>query len=73
MLPVAGGYLWNAYSRLRRRKGGTGFGPAPLEWPDIQAFMAAARYPLAPWEIEIIEAIDDLFIAERGKPAPSAS
>lgn len=65
VLPAAGAYLWSAYSRLRRRKGGNGFGASPLEWLDIQAFMAAARYPLAPWEIEIIEAIDDLYLVEQ--------
>lgn len=69
MLPAAGAYLWTAYSRLRRRKGGNGFGPSPLEWTDILAFQAGARFPLLPWEVEIIEAIDDLFMAEHGKAA----
>lgn len=70
-MPIAGAYLWNAYGRLRRRKGGNGFASSPLEWPDILAFMIATRFPLAPWEIEVIEDLDDLFIAEHAKAATS--
>lgn len=69
--PVALGYLWAIYRRLRRRKGG-GFGPSPIEWPDIDAFLRHARISLAPWEVEVIEEIDDLFlIANQPKSASS--
>ena len=61
-LPPALAYLWTIYRRLRRRKGG-GFGPQPVEWPDIDAFLRHARIVLAPWEIEVIEEIDDLFLS----------
>ncbi len=67
ILPSAGSHLWSVYSRLRRRKGGTGFGASPIEWPDIHAFMSAAVYPLAPWEIEIIEDLDDAYLAEQAR------
>lgn len=60
-LPPALDYLWRAYQRMRRRKGG-GFGLSPIEWPDIDAFLRHARIDLAPWEIETVEAIDDLFL-----------
>ena len=60
--PKALHYLWAAYHRLRRRKGG-GFGPAPIEWPDIDAFIRRTGLDLRPWEIEIIEGVDDLFLA----------
>jgi hypothetical protein len=59
-------YLWRAYHRIRRRKGG-GFGPAPIEWPDVDAFVRLSRFELAPWEIEIVEAIDDCFMIEQGR------
>jgi hypothetical protein len=69
VLPAAGAHIWAAFLRIRRRKGGNGFGPEPIGWPDIAAFMAAARYPLAPWEVEIIEDLDDAYIAEQARNA----
>ncbi len=50
-LPRALLYLWRIYLRLRRRKAGNGFGPSPIEWPDIAAFVQFARLSLTPFEI----------------------
>lgn len=55
------------FFRLRRRKGATGFGIPPLEWPDIDAFARMTRQYISPWEIGIIEALDDLYLAEKAK------
>jgi hypothetical protein len=52
---------------MRRRKGGTGFGPSPIEWPDIDAFVRHARLDLTPWEVEIVEMLDDLYLAQVSK------
>lgn len=60
-------YLWRAFNRLRRRKGGNGFAALPIEWPDIDAFVRNTRFDLAPWEIEIIEDLDDLFLTDHTK------
>lgn len=38
-------------------------GPNPLEWADFQAFVGLARFPLAPWEIDLIERLDDAWLA----------
>ena len=65
--PMAAWYLWQAYHRIRRRKGSAGFGPSPIEWPDIDAFIRRSKVNLAPWEILVIEEIDDLYIAEQAK------
>lgn len=67
-MPIALTYLWQVYHRLRRRKGSTGFGAAPIEWPDIDAFVRNAKVRLAPWEIEMIEDLDDLFLASVANP-----
>lgn len=70
-LPMALAYLWQTYRRLRRRKS-SGFGPGPIEWPDIDAFLRLSGVSLAPWEIEVIEEIDDVFlrsVAEAQKPS----
>lgn len=61
-LPLALSYLWQIYRRLRRRKGG-GMGPSPIEWPDIDAFLRLSGVALVPWEIEVIEDLDDAFMA----------
>lgn len=65
--PRALDYLWRAFWRLRRRKGSNGFALSPIEWPDIDAFLRHSQMTLSPWEIEIIEDLDDLFLKDRSK------
>ena len=60
-------YILKIFNRLRRRKGSNGFGVGPIEWPDIDAFVRNTRVDLKPWEIEVIESLDDLFLLERNK------
>lgn len=55
-------YLWRVYHRIRRRMAGGVAGPNPIGWRDIEAFMHATRFRLAPWEIELLEAIDDSYL-----------
>lgn len=57
-------HVWRAFSRLRRRKGGNGFAPQPLEFGDLDAFLRLTGARLAPWEIELVEQLDDLFLAK---------
>lgn len=69
--PPALAYLWRCYGRIRSRKGASGFGIGPLEWPDIDAFNRLSGARLAPWEVEILEAVDDLYLrAQLGKNDP---
>lgn len=56
-------YLWHTYIRLRHRQAPGFSGPAPVGWQDIDAFARRSGIRLAPWEIEVIEAIDDAFIS----------
>lgn len=65
--PQALYYLWTAFNRLRRRKGSNGFGASPIGWPDIDAFVRNTKCELAPWEVEIIEDLDDLFLMDHTK------
>lgn len=60
--PAALHYLWRIFRRIRRRKGAGMSGPSPIEFPDLDAFQRASRVRLAPWEVEVIEALDDLFL-----------
>lgn len=66
-LPRPANYIWRMFTRLRSRKGSNGFGAGPLEWPDIAAFCALARISFTPWELEIVELLDDLFVAAHSK------
>ncbi len=61
-------YLWNAFCRLSARRGSNGFSAVPISWSDIDAFLRHSGISLAPFEIRIIEDLDDLFRAEQSKP-----
>lgn len=56
-------YLWLAFNRMRRRKGSNGFGIVPLDWADFDGFARLTGFAFAPWEIAILEDLDDLFLA----------
>lgn len=60
--PMPAMYLWRAYHRIRNRKGGSGFGVSPLEWSDIDSFSRMSGTRLLPWEVAMIERLDDLWI-----------
>lgn len=60
--PEALRYLWVAFFRIRRRKGSGLNGPLPIELPDLAAFAVLSGIRLAPWETEIIEDLDDLWL-----------
>jgi hypothetical protein len=72
------GYLWRAYHRLRKRTG-DGFSSAnPISWRDVEAFEYVTRFRFAPWEVELIETIDDAFrspqlVALKTKPGAAAT
>lgn len=70
--PRALAYLWAAYLRMRRRKAAGFNGPNPLEWPDVDAFVRCSAVDLRPWEIELIERIDDLFLSPEAKTVPTS-
>lgn len=62
--PEALAYLWTAYNRIRRRKGMGFSGPLPIELSDIDAFSRMC-VRLEPWEVELIELLDDVYLAAK--------
>lgn len=62
-------YILKAFNRIRRRKSSTGFGAARIEWPDLDAFLRLSKLNLAPWEIEVIEDLDDTYMAVQAETA----
>lgn len=58
-------YLWHAYMRMRRRMAPSPLGgPLPLTWTEIGSFERLTGAHLAPWEVELVEALDDLYLVE---------
>lgn len=57
--PEALRYLWAAFARIRRRNAGNGFGATPITWADLDAYSRLSGMRLLPWEMEIIELLDD--------------
>lgn len=62
-LPRELDYLWRAFWRLAGRRQSTGFGPARISWMEIDAFVRLSGVRFTPWEIELIEELDDLYLA----------
>lgn len=60
-------YLWRIYNRLRRRQGSSGWGPLPVSWSAIDAFVRHSKFNLVPWEVEIIEMLDDVYMRVNSK------
>lgn len=65
--PEALRHVWTAFCRLSARRG-AGFSINPISWPDIDAYTRLSRMPLAPWEVRLIEELDDMFRLEHSKP-----
>lgn len=68
-LPAAVIYLWNVFLRLANRRGSNGFGANPISWAEIEAFSRLTRTHLTPWEVEIIETLDNLYRIEQSRTA----
>ena len=60
-------YLWQIFTRLRRRRGGNGYMPLPISWSDIGVYSRLNRISLAPWECEVLEEIDDRYLESVSK------
>lgn len=67
--PSLGGYLWGIYHRIRRRRSTVG-GIVPIDFSEFDAFQRSTRTALTPWEIGVLELLDDLYLAARLAPPP---
>ena len=48
-------------------------GASPIEWPDIDAFLKRSGVHLDHWEIEIVEELDDAYMAEQARLVKAAT
>lgn len=67
--PRALSYLWEAYLRLRRRTAAGAGGREPIGWEALDAFNRNSGLRLRPWEVRLLEQLDDIFL----NPAPRAA
>jgi hypothetical protein len=57
-------HVWTAFCRLNARRR-SGFSIEPIGWADLDAFIRLTGARLAPFEIQLIEMLDDVFRRRR--------
>ena len=62
-LPPAARHLWDTWAELHRRRHPGMGGPLPIAHSEIEALTRLKRWPLAPWEVDAIVALDDAYLA----------
>lgn len=62
--PLALSYVWQAWVRLRRRTPAGFNGPNPITIEAIDAFIRRTGLRLDPRDIDLIEAVDDLYLGK---------
>lgn len=55
-------YLWDKFHTIRAQTTGNGFGPGPIGWGALDSFVRLSGVRLAPWEVEIITALDQAWL-----------
>lgn len=66
-LPPALAYLWRIFNRLSRRRPYGAAGPLHIPWSEILAFQTVTGIRLYPFELAMIEMLDDLLLAGPAK------
>lgn len=57
-------YLWNVFIRLSNRRP-VGFAAGLIPWSEIDAFQRVTGFRLSPWEVQIVERLDMMFVNDR--------
>jgi hypothetical protein len=57
-------HIWTAFCRLNARRR-SGFSIEPIGWGDLDAFIRLTGVRLAPWEVQLIAMLDDLFRSKK--------
>jgi hypothetical protein len=57
-LPLAAAHLWQWFLELDSARGSNGWGLNPVGYAEIEAWARLTRRSPAPWEIEILRALD---------------
>lgn len=57
-------YLWEWFRELSAGRGSTGFGPAPLTYSEIKAWMDMKKITIEPWELTILKRLDSVYLTQ---------
>lgn len=68
LMPLEVRYLWSAFGRLSGRRRFSEAGAHPIGWDELDAFSRLTGAAFAPWEIEVIEMLDRLFLESLRNP-----
>lgn len=58
-------YLWTWFLELNRARGSNGMGPSAITFLDIQAWCGLRRLRLAAWELDVMLALDEAWMASQ--------
>lgn len=70
-LPYVVQHLWTWFLELHRSRSGSGFGPNPIGYVEIDAWQRVNGTRLTPWETEVMFILDAAYIASI--PLPKAA
>jgi len=66
-LPYCLSYLWGWFCELSGGRDYSQAGPLPLKYSEIESWANLLKIDPSIWEVQIIKAIDRVFITEVGK------
>lgn len=61
-------YLWQWFCRLSGRRQ-SGMGPAPISWPQMEAFFRCQGVTPDDWEMRALELLDNAWLAAMSEQA----
>jgi hypothetical protein len=67
-LPPDGEHVWRWFVALSGGRGGNGFGPNPIGWVDLAAWISLTGIIVRPAELEAIMAVDRAWMEVQSKP-----
>lgn len=59
-------HVWEWFLELHAARSGSGFGPNPIGYADIDAWARLSRRRLAAWEVAAIRAMDQAYLEVQG-------
>ena len=68
-VPPAGERVWGIFLDLNATRGSNGFGPLPIAYSEIEAWSRLRREPVRPFEINIIRALDAMWLEVAARQA----
>ena len=66
-LPHGTAHIWNTFCRLDAKRRSNGFGPEPISYSEIEAYLRVTGESLDPWEVKALAELDDQYIEAAAK------